>query len=144
MTKTRIAAILLSLSAIIYGVLPPLVDLTDSHVFHPGWTPHARFHMVWLLAVNSSLALFVVCLVMWRGGDRVQRLRCAGILGSIALGGFVIAALFRNAYGGAFTDPVGGVPPLMGIDANLVVFSPAIVMQIIALIIVFRSAEQAG
>jgi hypothetical protein len=137
----KIAALLLTLSAIIYGVIPPLVDLTETHVFHPGWTPHARFHMVWLLAVNSSIAIYVLFLVWWPGGDRSRQMKTAGILGLIALGGFVVSAIFRGAYGGAFTDPVGGVPPIMGIDANLVVFSPALVMQIIALILMFRDGR---
>ncbi len=52
MGATKLASVLLIVSAIIYGVLPPIVDLTDTHVFHPSWTTHARFHMVWLLAAN--------------------------------------------------------------------------------------------
>lgn len=94
--------------------------------------------MVWLLAVNSAIPLLVLLLVLWPAPDRVQRLRLAGILGCIVLGGFAVAALTRGAYGGALTDPVGGVPPLMGLDANAVVFTPALVLQVIALILAFR------
>jgi hypothetical protein len=137
MNKIRWASDLLIISALIYGVVPPIVDLTETHVFHPDWTPHARFHMVWLLAVNSSLALFVGYLTIWPSAQRLQRLKVASVLGLIALGGFVVAAVSRGAYGGGFTDPVGGVPPIMGMDANLLVFSPAIAVQVIATALVF-------
>jgi hypothetical protein len=131
----------LTLSAIVYGILPPFVDLTATHVFNPAWTPHARFHMVWLLAVNSSLGLFVFYLVWVPAAQRLARLRVAAVLGLIALGGFVVAALARNAYGGAFTD-VGGVPPVMGMDANVLVFTPAILAQIVAAILVFGTVDE--
>lgn len=139
MGRVRLASILLVLMAVVYGVLPPMVDLTETHVFHPDWTPHARFHMVWLLAVNSALALFVCWLVLWPAADRLPRLKTASILGLIALGGFVVAALFRSSYGGGFTDPQGGVPPIMGMDANMVVFAPAILLQLVAAFLVFSA-----
>ncbi len=140
---TKVAAILLTLAAIVYGVIPPFVDLTPTHVFHPAWPAHARFHMVWQLAINSALGLFVLYLVWWPAGDRLARLKVASILGCISLGGFVVAALTRGAYGGAFTDP-GGVPPVMGLDANVLAFSPAMLMQIVALVLVFTAGPPAG
>lgn len=142
MSATKLASVLLIVSATIYGVLPPIVDLTDTHVFHPSWPAHARFHMVWLLAVNSSLALFVCFLTLWPSRYRIQRLQIASIIGLIALGGFLVAAVFRNSYGGTFTDQVGGVPPIMGLDANLLVFSPAIAIQIVAAVLVFSAQRR--
>jgi hypothetical protein len=138
MTGTiKIAAVLLTLAAIVYGLIPPFVDLTATHVLHPGWPAHARFHMVWQLAVNTGLGLFVVYLVWWPAGDRLARLKVAAILGFISLGGFVIASMTRKLYGGAFTD-AGGVPPIGGMDANVLAFTPAMAMQVIALALVFR------
>jgi hypothetical protein len=140
---TKIAAILLTLAAIVYGLIPPFVDLTATHVFHPAWPAHARFHMVWQLAINTGLALFVFYLVWWPAGDRLARLKVAAILGFISLGGFVIASVTRHLYGGAFTDP-GGVPPVGGMDVNVLAFTPAMAMQVIALALVFRQRERRG
>ena len=44
--------ILMILGTLMYGAIPPFVDLTETHVFHPEWTPHSRMHMVWLLGTN--------------------------------------------------------------------------------------------
>ena len=52
--------VLMTVATLLYGVLPPLVDLTETHVFHPGWTPHARMHMVWLLGTNSAIAVLAL------------------------------------------------------------------------------------
>jgi hypothetical protein len=138
---TKLAAILLTLTAIIYGVIPLLVDLSPTHVLHPAWPAHARFHTVWQISVNSMLALLVLYLVWWPAGDRRARLKLASVLGLIALGGFIVAALFVHAYGGAFTDP-GGVPPVMGMDANVLAFTPTIALQLIALILAFRKGAR--
>ena len=48
-----IGMILLTVAAIQYGFVPPIVDLTETHVFHQEWPPHARFHMMWLLTAGS-------------------------------------------------------------------------------------------
>ncbi len=49
--------ILMTLATFMYGAIPPFVDLTETHVFHPEWTPHSRMHMVWLLGTNTSIAV---------------------------------------------------------------------------------------
>jgi hypothetical protein len=118
-----------------YGVLPPIVDLTETHVFHPNWTGHARFHMVWLLFVNSTLAALVVLLAWWPGPQRDARMTFGAILGTVVLGGFMGAVATLGLYGGTLTDP-GGVPPGPGgLDLNILVFSVALLLQLVALAI---------
>jgi hypothetical protein len=134
--RMKIAAVLMTVTAAIYGVVPLLVDLSVTHVLHPAWTPHARFHTVWQLSVNSMLAALVLILVWWPSPNRIGRLRVASVLGLIALGGFVIASLTRGLYGGDFSEP-GGVPPVGGMDANVVAFTPTIALQLLALILAF-------
>lgn len=53
----KISRWLITIATVCYGFIPPLVDLSATHVFHPAWTPHARLHPVWQLATNSGLAL---------------------------------------------------------------------------------------
>lgn len=129
----RTSRVLITIVTLMYGIIPPLVDLTETHVFHPDWTPHARFHMVWLLATNSGLAILALYL-MWMSRLEVQfRIKASGVIGLIVLGGFFVSALTSHVYGGSLVDPVGGVPPIMGIDANLVIFSPMLAMVMIGL-----------
>jgi hypothetical protein len=131
--RERLIAGLLLATAAIYGIVPPLVDLSATHALHPDWPPHARFHMVWLLATNSALAAIVSWLVLAGGNEsRLVRLRLASLLGVAALGGFVIATLAQGAYGGALSDPTGGVPPILGLDGNLLGFTPAFLAQLAA------------
>jgi hypothetical protein len=129
----RTSRILITIVTLMYGIIPPLVDLTETHVFHPDWTSHARFHMVWLLATNSGFAILALYLMWMSRLDAQFRIRAGGIIGLIVLGGFFVSALTSSVYGGSLVDPVGGVPPIMGIDANLFVFSPMLAIVLIGL-----------
>lgn len=135
----KIARILITIAALVYGVIPLLVDLTATHVFHPHWTPHARFHMVWLLATNSSLAVLALYLLWSGNNEALARIRAAGVVSLCVLGGFFVSTLTKNLYAGSLVDVHGGVPPLMGMDANLVVFSPMLILVIVGLWLSRRS-----
>ena len=149
---------LMTVATLMYGVVPLLVDLTETHVFHPDWPGHARFHMVWLLAQLAGTAGLALGLMWYRplqgtffassfrsgaGAARsadttdtaeagLWRVRLAGVLGLIALGSFYTSAITAGLYGGALAD-AQGVPPLWGLDANLVSFSVALVLLLVGL-----------
>ena len=131
--RSRLVSALLLVAAAIYGIIPPIVDLGESHTFHPSWPPHARFHMVWLLGTNSTLALIVAWLVLAGPAEqRETRLRFASLLGVAALGGFFVATFTQSAYGGALHDPTAQVSLIFGLDGNLVAFTPALLIQLVA------------
>jgi hypothetical protein len=136
--KEKIVATLLTLTAVIYAVIPPIVDSNATHILNPEWTAHARFHTVWQFSVNSMLGLSSVLLVWWPGTNQAIRIKIGALLGSIALGGFYVAAMTRHLYGGAFSDP-NGVPPVAGMDANLLLFTPASLIQIAALFLILTA-----
>ena len=138
--RSKLVSVLLLVAAAIYGIIPPIVDLGESHTFHPSWPPHARFHMVWLLGTNSTLALIVAWLVLAGPAEqRETRLRFASLIGIAALGGFFVATLTQSAYGGALHDPTANVSLILGVDGNLLVFTPALLMQIVAAWLAHRS-----
>ena len=116
-----VGQILMTFATLTYGMIPPFVDLTETHVFHPEWTPHSRMHMVWLLGTNSAIALVALYFLWRRRADRAFGIWLAGILGLSVYGGFWLSASTASLYGGALADK-GGVPPLMGMDANVIVF----------------------
>ncbi len=125
--QVLLGRVLMSTATLIYGIIPLLVDLTATHVFHPAWTPHARMHMVWLLGTQSAIALVALHALWWQRRDRAGGVRLAGLLGVCVYGGFMLSAGTLALYGGALSD-VGGVPPVMGMDANILGFSVALLM----------------
>lgn len=130
MKVTLVGQVLMTLATLIYGVIPPFVDLTETHVFHSEWTPHSRMHMVWLLGTNSALAVVALYFLWLHKVDRAFGIRLAGILGLCVYGGFILSASTISLYGGALSDQ-GGVSPLMGMDANVVVFGFALLILIV-------------
>jgi len=115
----------MTLAIVAYTFVPPLVDLlTDTHVFHPQWSPHARMHTVWLLGVTSGIGLLALVL-LWRADQTSHsRIHLAGLLSAIVFGAFFLSASTVSLYGGALTDLSGGVEAgPFGIDANLFTFA---------------------
>jgi hypothetical protein len=119
--------ILMTLGTLMYGAIPSFVDLTETHVFHPEWTPHSRMHMVWLLGTNTSIAVLALYFLWFHKASRAFGVRLAGILGLCVYGGFWLSVLTVSLYGGALSDK-GGVPPIMGMDTNVVVFLSAVLI----------------
>ena len=125
-----IGRILMTLATLIYGAIPPFVDLTETHVFHPEWAPHARMHMVWLLGTNSAIAVLALYFLWLYKANNAFGVRLAGILGLCVFGGFCLSAFTISLYGGAMSDK-GGVPPILGMDVNIVVFSLALLVLLV-------------
>lgn len=119
--------ILMSLAIAVYAFIPPLVDLlTDTHVFHDGWMPHARMHTVWLLGVTTGVGLISLALLWWPASHRRLRANIAGMLSLMVYAAFFLSAATLSLYGGALSDITGGVDKgPFGIDANLFTFTLA-------------------
>jgi len=128
--SSLVGLVLMTVATLLYGVLPPFVDLTETHVFHLEWTPHSRLHMVWLLGTNSAIGVLALYFLWLHKANRAFGVRLAGILGLCVFGGFWISASTISLYGGALSDK-GGVPPIMGMDANILVFSLALLLLLV-------------
>ena len=132
------AKILLSVAAIQFGVIPLIVDFGETHVFHPDWPPHARFHLVWLLTAGALLAASVLYGV-WIGSRRDPALgRPISLVGCIVLAAFFVAALARPTYGGSLSD---AAEPILvwGVDGNVFSFAIAAVLQAAGTVLVWRT-----
>ena len=126
----------LTVATVFYGLGPLLVDISGTHLLHPEWSPHARYHLVWLLSVGFTTA----CLALWLLWVRNEP-RLSGILGLAFTGGFFVAALTQNLYGGAFTEPGGVQTQLGGLDVGLVAFGGDFIL--IAVSLFFLSSDPA-
>jgi len=135
------ARVLLTIVAVQYGVVPIFVDLSPSHVFHDEWPPHARFHMVWLIASSAGIAAFTVWAAWGKYGNDARCLRLVCIPGLIVLGSFFVATLLKGNYAGELADPAHQIL-ILGVDGNLFAFSIALVLQITATFMVLSKSDQ--
>ncbi len=129
----KISRWLITVATVVYGLIPPLVDLTATHVFHPDWMPHARLHAVWQLATNSGLALLALYLMWIKSDNALLRLRMAGLIGLCVYAGFFVSARTHPVFGGALADEQGGVPTVTGLYGNVIAFTPMLMLVIIGL-----------
>ena len=132
-----IAKILITIPLLMFTVLPPLVDFGESHVLHPDWTKHARFHTAWLVLENSMLGLLALALIWYQSTS--TKLFIAGGISTLILGGFMLATLFMPMYSGALSDPGPDEAPheSKGIDLNLAVFGIGFLLSVAGLILAY-------
>lgn len=134
---TRTTQILLTLTAIQFGIIPLFADINASHLFHEGWLPHARFHTAWAITVGACFAIYVLLLVWTPARDLGSRLRYASVPGCIFFGAFLAIYLVQDTFDGALAD-VADAPEIAGINANLFAFSIAAVVQVLATLLAWR------
>jgi hypothetical protein len=138
-----VARILLTLTALGYGLGTIKADFNQTHATNPAWTAHARFHVVWQILSYSGIALIVLYLI-WAGGPMaLERLYLAAALGAAIYGAFFATVFARPLYKGSLYDQNGYLPfkPPFGPahwrwDVNVTVFtilSTLLVAAIIAL-----------
>lgn len=131
--SANISRWLITVATVVYGLIPPIVDLTATHVFHTDWMPHARLHAVWQLGTNSGLALLALYLLWVNSNNELLRIRIAGLIGLCVYAGFFVSALTHPLFGGALADEQGGVPTAMGLYGNVIAFTPMLTLIVIGL-----------
>lgn len=119
--------ILVTLGVLVYAVVVPILEINASHVFHPDWPPHARFHDVWQLFTNSAIGVFCLWLTWIKG-----KVRIPAILGILIMGGVIFAHVIESTYGGSivsgnFSNTVLGIQPA-AMAPGLVVITSAIAL----------------
>lgn len=112
--------IAISLSVILYAVIVPYLEINDTHVFSPDWTPHARIHEVWQLITNSTIGLFCLFLVWGKNETKLS-----AFLSLLVMGGFLIAFLLQDTYGGDMRYEDGTEKTVLGINIGVFGFGMA-------------------
>lgn len=83
-----------------HGIVPVVMDLNDTHLLNPGWSPHARLHGAWFLSFSAAMAGVALFLTWVR-----KEIMLPIVIGLMFVAGFWAATLMSSLYGGALADP---------------------------------------
>jgi hypothetical protein len=116
----RISRVMLTGAAIGTILGTGRADLNQTHVFNPGWPPHARFHTAagWGTVTGSQLlALWLLWRPGQQAGDSDLAVKTAALLPAISWVPFFFAL---STPGTAVEDQPGHLARPAGVPANLV------------------------
>ncbi len=124
----RTQKVVVTFSVFLYAIVVPYLEINNTHVFNPDWTPHVRIHEVWQLITNSSIGVLCLWLVWLK-----REVLISSILCMIITGGFIMSFLLKDFYGGSMKFMDGSEKTLFGLNIGIVGFGLAFVLLIIAL-----------
>ena len=113
----------ITFSIILYAIVVPFLEINDTHVFNPNWTPHVRIHEVWQLITNSSIGLLCLWLVWIKKETLIS-----SILSLFITGGFLLAFILQEYYGGSMQYLDGSEKTLLGINIGVLGFGIAFIL----------------
>lgn len=129
---------MVTISALVSGIIIPILELNETHLFNPDWPAHARLHEAWQLMTNSALSALAVFLI-WSG--RAPRL--AILLSLIISLPFLLAFAAGPTYGGSMLHSDGTQLAVGGLNLAVLialVFSALLLFSLARL----RPAKPAG
>jgi len=122
-----IKKIAITFSVILYAIVVPFLDINDTHVWNPDWTPHARIHEVWQLITNSSIGVLCLWLVWFK-----KEVLLSTILSLIVTGGFLLAFFLKDGYDGSMKYLDGSEKTMLGINIGILGFGIAFLFLILS------------
>ena len=120
---------IITFSIVLYAIAVPFLEINDTHVFNPDWTPHVRIHEVWQLMTNSGMGLFCLWLV-WVKKD----VKNSAIVSMLVTGGFLLAYILKDFYGGSMKYLDGSEKTLFGINIGILGFGIAFLLLLVTII----------
>jgi len=122
-----IKKIAITFSVILYAIAVPYLDINETHVWNPDWTPHARIHEVWQLITNSSIGLLCLWLVWHK-----KEAQLSTLLSLIVMGGFLLAFFIKDGYGGSMKYLDGSEKTVLGVNLAVLGFGIAFIFLILS------------
>ncbi len=120
---------IITFSILLYAIVVPFLEINATHVFNPDWTPHAKIHEVWQLITNSSIGALCIWLVWVKNETKIS-----GILSLLVTGGFLLAYVLQESYGGSMIFLDGSEKTLLGINIGVIGFGMAFIGLLFSLI----------
>lgn len=130
MPTETIGLVLMSVAILQYGLVPLFADLNATHARNARWTSHARFHVVTQVLTGAAIASLALYTLWAPGITRSAGVCLAATLSFCVLGAFFASAACRSLYGGALSDPAGGMPRVRNIDLNVLNFGIALLLLV--------------
>ncbi len=134
MENNLVQKITITIAVILYAFVVPYLEINDTHVFNPDWTPHVRIHEVWQLLTNSSIGLFCLYLTWYK-----NELKLSAILSLLVMGGFLLAFMIKDSYGGSMQFLDGSEKTILGINIGVVGFGLAFILILLSFAIKRRT-----
>lgn len=125
---------IITFSVLLFAVAVPFLEINDTHVFNPDWTPHVRIHEVWQLITNTAIGILCLWLV-WAKKETTISL----ILSMVVTGGFLLAFVLKELYGGSMKYLDGSEKTLLGINIGVLGFGVAFALLLVSLL--FKKRE---
>ena len=119
---------IITFSILLYAIVVPFMEINGTHVFNPNWTPHVRIHEVWQLITNSGIGLFCIWLVWGKNETKIS-----AILSLLVTGGFLVAFMLQEFYGGSMKYLDGSEKQLLGINIGVLGFGIAFILLLITI-----------
>lgn len=120
---------IITFSIILYAIAVPFLEINDTHVFNPDWTPHVRIHEVWQLFANTGIGILCLWLVWFKNETKIS-----AILSLLITGGFLLAFILKDLYGGSMKYVDGSEKTLLGINIGIIGFGLAFILVLFTLI----------
>ena len=119
----------ITFSVVLYAIGVPYLEINDTHVFNPDWTPHVRIHEVWQLITNSSIGALCLWLVWYK-----KETSLSAVLSLLVTGGFLLAYALQDTYGGSMKYLDGTEKTLLGVNIGVVGFGLAFLLILLSFI----------
>jgi len=117
---------IITFSVILYAIVVPFLEINDSHVFNPDWTPHVRIHEVWQLITNSAIGILCLWLVWVKRETQIST-----ILSLLITGGFLLAYILQDLYGGSMEYLDGSEKTVLGVNIGVLGFGIAFILLLV-------------
>jgi hypothetical protein len=124
---------------LLYAFTVPVLEINDTHVFNPDWTPHAKIHEVWQLITNSSIGILCLWLVWIK-----KKIKLSTLLSMLVTGGFLLAYLLQDLYGGSMKYLDGSEKTILGINIGIVGFGLGFILLAIVYFYDLSDANKAS
>ena len=118
MKGLRIGVWLITLVALLTIFGPYLADWSETHIFNPRWTPHAKYHNAQAMAFGPMLGALTLYFLWRRRGDERSNVSLAILFASLYYATQLLAFLFPGV---AAVDPefAASAPTLLGLPGQL-------------------------
>lgn len=122
-----LSKILSTFSVLVYALVVPYLEINQTHVFNPHWPSHARLHEVWQLITNSTIGAVSLWFIWKR-----QEVGRANLLTLLVTGGFMLAFVLRDYYGGSMLHSDGTERLLLGMNIGVFGFGFVLVVTLLS------------